>query len=174
MNHTGQAIRIGNSESGAAMVEAAVILPFFLVIMLIMIQIALFCFHLLRFQYEVSEITRQAFVLTADQRATVAGESGVIDWEPFVVSMVNKRAQEIGISTNKPADSASIVFASEQGQCSTWTCAATAEPGDVFSISIPIREPIFGSTLAGISWANLSVSVKAIAFIQRDQAERSA
>ncbi len=155
------------------MVEAAVVLPIFLVIMLTMIKIAFFCFQILRFQYEVSEITRQAFTLGADHRATVAGQSGTLGWQQFIVSQINLKAESIGLATKTPANNALIVFASESGTCRTWSCAAQAEPGQVFSLSIDLNEPIFGTTLADISWTSMPFTVKAIAFIQSYQNEES-
>jgi hypothetical protein len=155
------------------MVEASVVLPFFLAIMVILIKVAIFCFNILRFQYEVSEITRQAFTLGADQRATIAGQSGTISWQQFIVSQINLKAQAIGLATSTPANTASVIFASDDSTCSTWSCATQAEPGHVFSLSINLREPILGSTLAGISWANINCTVKAIAFVQKDQNEVS-
>jgi hypothetical protein len=162
-----------SSEAGAAMVEAAVVLPIFLVTMMMMMQIAIFCFHLLQFQYEVSEIVRQTFVLNAKQRAIIAGQSGNMEWQPFVVSQINKKAEHLRLATKAPADSASIIFTSSKTEktCKGWSCASKANPGHVFSLSITLKEPIFGSMLAGISLPNMSVNVKAIAFVQRSQSE---
>ncbi len=159
------------------MLEAAIVLPIFLVMMTTMMKIAVFCFHMLRFQYEVSEITRQAFTLDADTRAAVAGGSGPMSWENFIVSQINLQAQSIGLATQNPADktatdpnAVSYAFVSPTVTYSdAWDHADIAEPGWVFSLSISLKEPIFGSTLAGISWASIPFTVKAIAFVQMKQ-----
>jgi len=163
-----------HSEAGATMLEAAVVLPFFLVIMISAIKIALFCFHMLRFQYEVSEITRQAFSLAADQRATAAGVAGTMGWQTFIESQINREAQKIGLATQDPANTAAAIFAHSGGRCTGWRCTELAEPGWVFSLSIRLEEPIFGASLAGISWAKFPFTVNAIAFVQVKENEISA
>ncbi len=170
-NHT--SLSANRSEAGATMVEAAVVLPLLLVIMITIIQIAIFCFHILRFQYEVSEITRQTFSLRADHRATVAGQVGIMGWRPFLESRINLQAQAIGLATREPTTTASAIFAHPDGTCAAWSCAEQAVPGWVFSLSIRLEEPIFGSRLANISWAKFPFTVNAIAFVQFQENDMS-
>jgi Flp pilus assembly protein TadG len=150
------------SQHGAAMVEAAIVLPLFLAIMLISMKILVVCFHFLRFQYEVSEITRQAFVQNASQRSN-------LDWQTFVVNNINSRAASIGLATASPAQNATVSFSN----CTGWNCSQTAQIGDIFSISIPLSEPVLGSgsAIAGISWQNLTITAKAVAFVQQEENE---
>jgi Flp pilus assembly protein TadG len=151
-----------SSEHGAAMVEAAIVLPVFLAIMLISMKVMVLCFHFLRFQYEVSEITRQAFVQSASQRNN-------LDWQTFIVNNINSRAASIGLATSSPAQNATVSFSN----CSGWPCSQSAQVGDIFSISIALSEPVLGagSSIAGISWQNLTMTAKAVAFVQQEQNE---
>lgn len=146
------------------MVEAAIVLPVFLSVILITMNIALFCYRLLSFQYAVSDITRQAFVSTAAERGTA-------DWKVFIEGRINTRAAELGLITripNLPNDKYTIQFSPS---CTGWNCAGTARPGDIFAITITVTEPLFGSVLQGISWQQISMSTKAIAFVQYREAE---
>jgi len=163
------------AERGAAMVETAVVLPVFLAIMFITMNAMLFCFHLLQFQYEVSELTRQTFVLNSNQRGDVAGQAGRLDWQPFLVSRINSRARDLGMKTYDPAAAATVQFYSSAGtQCANWECASAADVGSIFSIDIPLQEPIFGNVIADISWATISVRIKAVAFVQKPHSEGEA
>lgn len=157
------------------MVEAAIVLPFFIVILFITINLMVFCFHMLTFQYEVADITRQTFILSGASRAEVMGVSNPPSWQDFLVNQINQKATEIGLSTKDPASpgsgSATISFSPTRNGCAAWSCAAVAESGDIFTISITIKEPVFGAKLAGISWQEVSVQLKAIAFVQQAQLE---
>jgi Flp pilus assembly protein TadG len=157
-------------QSGAAMVEAAVVLPIFLAVLFISINALVFCFHLLRFQYELSDLTRQTFVLSQSERGSLVGTGANASWQSFLETMINNRAMKIGLTTNSPASYASVQFISKSiGTCSGWNCTTSANAGDLFTISVRLEEPIFGASLAGISWTNISIDVKALAFIQTEQ-----
>lgn len=160
--------KINDSESGAAMVEAAVVLPVFLVVMFISMNASLFCYRLLSFQYEVSDITRQTFVLSASQRTQITGQSS---WRNFLETRINTRARELGLLTSSPATSATVQFATGDTPCTGWTCANQVTAGDIFSITVSIQEPIFGSGLARISWLSVTTQAKAIAFIHQLERE---
>ncbi len=159
-----------SEQSGAAMVEAAVVLPIFIAVILISIKALLFCFHLLQFQYELSDITRQTFVLSQSERGAVAGTGGNLSWQSFLETLINNRASKIGLASGNPAANATVRFISDStGVCSGWSCNTTARSGDLFTISVLLEEPIFGPSLARISWTNITINVKALAFIQREQ-----
>jgi len=152
-----------SKEQGAAMVEAAIVLPLFLAIMLISLRALIVCYHFLQFQHEVSEITRQAFVLNSSQR-------GNLTWQNYLVNQINSRASQIGLFTQTPASQAIVQFSN----CSVadWSCSATATMGDIFSITINITEPVINNgSLAGISWQNIPLSTKSIAFVQQPESE---
>jgi hypothetical protein len=162
-------------QRGAVMVEAAIVLPFFILLLFIAINIMVFCFHMLRFQYEVADITRQTFTLNGSNRALVSGATNPPTWQDFLVGEINKKATEIGLNTTEPASpasgTASIAFSPARNNCTSWACAVWAESGDVFTISITIKEPVFGAQLAGISWQEISVQLKAVAFVQQAELE---
>lgn len=152
-----------SKERGAAMVEAAIVLPLFLAIMFFSIRALIVCYHFLQFQHEVSEITRQAFVLNASQR-------GNLSWQNYLVNKIDSRASQIGLTTQTPASQATVQFSN----CSVadWSCSATATMGDIFSITINITEPVINyGSLAGISWQNIPLSTKSIAFVQQPESE---
>jgi hypothetical protein len=163
------------NEHGAVMVEAAIVLPFFIVILFITVNLMVFCFHMLQFQYEVADITRQTFILNGSGRASVMGVSNPPSWEQFLVEQINRKASEIRLSTQNPASTnsgtASISFSPVRNNCTSWACSALAESGDIFTVSITIKEPVFGAKLAGISWQEISVKLKAIAFVQQTELE---
>jgi hypothetical protein len=163
------------TEHGAVMVEAAIVLPFFLVILFITVNMMVFCFHMLQFQYEVADITRQTFILNGSGRASVMGVSNPPSWQEFLVGQMNQKASDIGLSTQNPASldsgTAAISFSPARNNCTSWDCSALAESGDIFTVSITIKEPVFGAKLAGISWQEISVKLKAIAFVQQAELE---
>jgi hypothetical protein len=171
----GQKTKSEVGQGGAVMVEAAIVLPFFIVILFITFNIMVFCFHMLRFQYEVADITRQTFALTGANRALISGDNNPPRWEDFLIGEINKKATEIGLTTTEPASPSSgkseISFSPARNNCTSWKCANYAESGDVFAISITIKEPVFGANLAGISWQEISVKLKAIAFVQQAESE---
>ena len=172
MRKQAQGYKHPQSENGATMVEAAIVLPIFLAVLLLTFQVMIFCFHLLQFQYEVAEITRQAFVLSANERAGILGQYGNVSWQNFITTQINQRARDIGLATTNPANTAETRFITPGNKsCSGWQCSASATRGDVFSIDLPIRENILGQKIAGISWATVSVNVRAIGFVQRPQNE---
>jgi hypothetical protein len=163
-----------STEAGAVVVEAAVVLPFFLIVMFITVNVMIFCFHMLRFQYEVADITRQTFILNGESRASVTEATTSPTWRDFLVSQINSRAADIGINTPEPASSSGteVSFSPTRlSGCQAWNCAASAESGDIFTISITIKEPVFGAKLAGISWQEIAVKLKAIAFVQQPESE---
>lgn len=159
-------------QQGAAMVEAAIVLPFGLSFLFITMNTLLFCFRLLQFQYEVSEITRQAFILNASQRRNLSGKYNDRGRQSFITTKINQRAKALGLSTPEPANRARIAFASSRGsRCLSWQCSASALPGDVFTIELTITEDILGGALSGISWTTISSDVKAVAFVQTSEDE---
>lgn len=157
------------------MVEAAVVMPIFLAILLISMYLMVLSFKVLRFQYEISDIARQTFLLTPSQRASVAGAAGIpMSWRAFLDAQIDGKLSAIGFSSSlqklRP-NNYNVQFSPARLGCVAWDCAASAMPGDVFSITITLNEPMFGATLAGLSWQVLSIDTKVIAFVSRPQNE---
>jgi Flp pilus assembly protein TadG len=163
----GRGARCQHGESGAAMVEAVIVLPVFLSVIFITMSISLFCYRLLSFQYAVSDITRQAFIYTKAER-------GNLSWQAFIESQANARAESIGLLTriSDGSNNYQVQFSSsDRGSCANWGCAETAEPGHIFAITVTVTEPLFKSVLQDISWQQISMSTKGIAFVQYGEAE---
>jgi hypothetical protein len=154
------------------MVEAAVVMPLFLAFLLVSMYVMVLCFKILRFQYEIADLTRQTFLLTPLQRAQVASGGGAgIGWEDFLRDQLAERLQIIGLASPLEPSIDNVQFSSAMGVCEGWNCASTAKTGDIFSISFTLNEPVFGATLASVSWQRLSVETKAIAFVLKPQNE---
>jgi hypothetical protein len=147
---------------GAAMVEAVIVLPVLLSVIFIFMSLALFCFRLLTFQFWVSDLTRETFIYTKEDRKGA-------NWQPYLESQLALRAQEIGLTTRIPntdSNKYKIQFSRPLAQpCEGWQCGANARPGDIFSITVTVTEPLFSRVLADISWQQISMSAKGIAFV---------
>jgi len=172
MPHKERRNRERQKELGATMVEAAIAMPLFLAILFTSMWLLVLCFKLLRFQYELADITRQTFLLTPLQRSGVAVGGGAgIGWQAFLEDQVTKRLQSIGLSSSLGANNYNVQFSPARAMCEGWGCAGTAQPGDVFSITVTLNEPVFGANLANISLQRLSIDTKAIAFVLQAQNE---
>lgn len=163
------------------MVQAAIVLPLFMAVLLGSIRILLICYQGIRLQYEVSETTRMTFTLDKAAR-------GGRGWEDFFASSLETRAKTNGLSGlgfqtsidigngnngSKKCDPKNIElsYVSSTGQTSTSWPAASAKPGETFSVTIKSQEPLLPSGLSRIASPTIELRAKAVAVIHRAQNE---
>lgn len=174
-------------ERGATLVEAALILPLFLAILFISIQLMLVSYRLLRFQYEVAEATRQTFTLNSSER-------GNIPYVQFLQAQLIQRAQAAGMSQNlasvkikyetSPLSSApstaapSIVLSQGCGGPPLFNpigggppVSNPPSPGSLCQVSVTVQETLFNGKFLNIGLPAINITARGIAFVQQQETE---
>jgi hypothetical protein len=156
--------RVSNRQSGAVFVEASIALPFLLGILCITMLLLFFCFRILSFQHALAEVTRETFSRDSDARA---GQT----WQQYWETQLNSRTASLNlVPQSSGLTSAQISFTNET--CgSGWECSASAEPGDIFSVSLTLTVPVFPQSLGGLSLPEIQFSSRSIAAIQMRESE---
>jgi hypothetical protein len=134
----------------------------FMVIMLSALYILFFFFKVIRFQYDVADVTRSTF-------ASTAAERGTQDWRSYLDQSLDTRASGLGLVT-VPSRSSEVTFSGSSTGAS-WGAASNAKPGELFSIVVTISEPVISGAMFGISLPNFTVQTKAVAVVQMRQSE---
>jgi Flp pilus assembly protein TadG len=152
------------ADMGAALVEAAVALPVFLAVMLFSVVLMHFCFKLVQFQQSLSEATRNAFSLNKTQRGG--------SWQAYIESTLQEGTQNFkGIKdlNLRQVEQQPVKFLATQ--CTGWSCANSAKPGDTFAIEYVVTADILPNSIAGISLPQIQFRSKAVATVMREQDE---
>jgi hypothetical protein len=152
------------TESGSVAVEAAVGIPFFLAIMFTSIQLLLFCFQLLSFQYQVATLTTNVFL----------NPNG--DWTTAIKDGVATIGNGLGLCPGNTSDchgesptweGEDVVTITYLCSASTSTCdATTAQSGDLARVTVTFTKPIF-KVVEDVGMEPLTLSVSAISGIMR-------
>lgn len=151
------------TESGSVAVEAAVGIPFFLAIMFTSIQLLLFCFQLLSFQYQVATLTTNVF-LNPNGDWTSAIKDGVATIGNGLSLCPGNTSDCHGSPTWDGADVVTITYLCAD---STSTCdATTAQSGDLARVTVQFTKPIF-KVVEGLGMDPLTLNISAISGIMR-------
>lgn len=151
-------------ESGATMVEAAIAMPLFFAVLLSSIRILVICYQGIRLQYEVSETTRMTFTLDRAARGTPT-------WQNYFSNTLAARASGAGLSGLTNIKVSHIVTISGTPIPLPQWPGSKAKPGDTFSVEVTSEEPLLPEALAGIAAPSITLRAKAVAMIQRTEAE---
>lgn len=147
-------------------VEAAVGIPFFLAILFTSIQLLVFCFQLLSFQYQVATLTADVFLNPNEDRAN-AIESGIA-----------RIGNELGLCPGSTSDChhgdptwggdvVTITYLcaeSAESDCN----ATTAQAGDFARVTVRFTKPIF-KVMEHVGMNPLTLRVSAISGIMRGE-----
>jgi hypothetical protein len=145
------------SEHGAALVEAAVALPMFLGVVFASFHLLVFCFQMLRFQYDVAESTRETFTTNSVGRG---GDS----WQSFLSRRLANRSADLYL----PAWNLDVTFS----ECTNgWACAPDAQPGQSVALVFSVTQAFGLGSLGGISVPDITFKTKSIAVIQMAESE---
>lgn len=151
-----------SSESGGAFVEATIALPLFLAMLLFSVYLLYFSFKLLRFQYGLSEATRETFTKKRIDR-------GDKNWDEFLLDQMK---DVDGTKWNLPGIDLKQARFLPCAETHHWDCAGSAKPGDTFLIQYEITDRLLGDvSIAGIYLPSISFQAKAVATIQMSQNE---
>ena len=150
------------AESGSVAVEAAVGIPFFLAIMFTSIQLLLFCFQLLSFQYQVATLTTNVFL----------NPNG--DWTTAIRTGVATIGNELGICPGGNSDCDDNPTWGEDEVTVTYLCAdspsacdaTTAQSGDIARVTVTFTKPIF-KVVEDVGMEPLTLRISAISGIMR-------
>ncbi len=161
-----------SSESGATIVQAAIVLPLFLAVLLGSIRILLICYQGIRLQYEVSETMRMTFTLDS------AGRGG-LTWANYFANTFRPRARATGVNIKFSPQSGMIdinnyelSYTNSQGNTVQGWPDANALPGGTFSLTIKSNEPLLPKGLvSNTSPLAITLRAKAVAVIHRTQGE---
>lgn len=160
------------------MVQAAIVLPLFLGLLLGSIRILLICYQGIRLQYEVSETTRMTFTLDSAAR-------GGSKWQDYFSNTFAARATSAGlvglvfstssnggkvIPSNNITVKHTVINNGIAAILSQWP-GAKAKPGETVSIQITSSEPLLPNGLGGIKSPSIVLSAKAVAMIHRAENE---
>lgn len=150
-----------SSESGGAFVEATIALPLFLAMLLFSVYLLYFSFKLLRFQYGLSEATRETFTKKRIDR-------GDKNWGDFLTDQMKDIDGTKWNLTNVTLKQAHFLPCNTS---SNWACHDSAKPGDTFLIQYEIRDDLLPNSVAGIELPSISFQSKAVATIQMEEGE---
>jgi hypothetical protein len=156
-------------ERGTVIVQAALIMPFLLAIIFASVNLIIISSKSVRFQYDITQVTREAFAKTKSER-------GNLNWQPYIQNNLLTRAQAAGLSAAATPttfqNGITPTFRLSNGtSVSNWTPATSAKSGDVFHVEAQSTEAVFPSALLGLSSLQITLRARAIAFIQRTQDE---
>ncbi len=146
------------------MVEAAIAMPLFFAVLLSSIRILVICYQGIRLQYEVSETTRMTFTLDRAARGTPT-------WQDYFSNTLAARASGAGLSGLTNIKVSHIVATNDPVTANPGWPGGTAKPGDAFSVEVTSEEPLLPEALAGIAEPSITLRAKAVAMIQRTEAE---
>lgn len=152
------------AESGSVAIEAAVGIPFFLAIMFTSIQLLLFCFQLLSFQYQVATLTNNVFLNPGG------------DWRGQIETGVTQIGNGLGLCPGGTAecdgtptwggDVVTIQYLCGDSTGQNPCDATTAQSGDLARVTVTFTKPIF-RVLDDIGIDPLTLRVSAISGIMR-------
>jgi len=152
-------------ESGGVVVEAAVALPLFLGILLAGLYLLLFCFQMLRFQYDVAESTRETFTRNRAAR-------GNVGWGTYLIAQLGNRSRDLGLP---PWQLENVTFSTcalgGDPQQRLALCGAQAQPGESVSLVFAVTQQFGLANLGGITLPDMTFRTKSIAVIQMTEGE---
>ncbi len=166
-----------SSESGTTMVQAALVLPLFMAVLLGSLRMLLICYQGIRLQYDVSETTRMTFTLDSAAR-------GGKKWEDFFGSTLETRSAKSGLSglkfgvsvdtgnpmPGKRCDPSNLLL-KYKGQATTTWPSASAKPGETVSLDIITNEPLLPNGLGGVRSPTIQLRARAVAVLHRGENE---
>ncbi len=152
-------------QSGGALVEAAVVLPLFLGIILASLYLLLFCFQMLRFQYDVAESTRETFTKNRQDR-------GNASWGAYLLAQLSTRSRDLNLPAWTLED---VTFsgcnAGGTPQDTLALCGQMAEPGQSVSLIFAITQNFGLQDIGDLSLPEITFRTKSVAVIQMTEAE---
>jgi Flp pilus assembly protein TadG len=156
-------------ERGTVIVQAALIMPFLLAIIFASVNLIIISSKSVRFQYDMTQVTREAFAKTK-------GDRGNLSWANYIQNNLLTRAQAAGLSSAANAGPFKAAITptfrlSDGTSVSNWTPATPPKSGDIFYAEAQSTEAIFPSALLGLSSLQITLRARAIAFIQRTEDE---
>jgi len=174
-------------ESGATMVQAAIILPLFMAVLLGSIRILVISYQGIRLQHEVSETLRMTFTLDRASRQLDPGSSQGATWEDYFYTRLFRKSYGMGLVLGgkfgngggknynykviNPVGTIEMFYTNLQGSTTSDWPRSDAKPGETFSITVKSQEPLFSTKLAGISSPTIELRAKAVAVINRAEDE---
>jgi len=179
--HTHINIPSRHRARGGTAVEAAIMMPFLLILIFASINLLLISGKSLRFQYDFAQVTRQTFTKTSADRA--------LPWQNYFQTTLSQLAQSAKLScipsghTTGSCASTSYEFITTaqfivpplytwpNSQGVDWTPANTVPRGSIFYAEAQSTESILPS---GFSWMNsfkITLRARAVSVVQMAQNE---